>query len=241
VVGGGERDSGPARVRVRGGWGEEAISVRHNSFDLRRHTQLRPVALVPEIRLHQASEPISLWQRTELAAGRTGLDPPFWAFAWAGGQALARYLLDHPEAVRDRQVTDIASGSGLVAIAAARAGAAAVTAYDIDPLAAAAITVNADANGVAVRAVQADILDTDAAGTDVLLVADAFYQRELAGRVTRFLERGQARGADVLVGDLGRTYLPRDRLTPLASYDVPGLAALEDGDIKRTTIWALRG
>jgi predicted nicotinamide N-methyase len=196
---------------------------------------------VPEIRLHQASEPISLWQRTELAAGRTGLDPPFWAFAWAGGQALARYLLDHPEAVRDRQVTDIASGSGLVAIAAARAGAAAVTAYDIDPLAAAAITVNADANGVAVRAVQADILDTDAAGTDVLLVADAFYQRELAGRVTRFLERGQARGADVLVGDLGRTYLPRDRLTPLASYDVPGLAALEDGDIKRTTIWALRG
>ena len=217
------------------------MPVRHHSFDLRRHTQLRPVTLAPEIRLHQASEPISLWQRTELAAGRTGLDPPFWAFAWAGGQALARYLLDHPEAVKDRQVTDIASGSGLVAIAAARAGAAAVTAYDIDPLASAAITVNASANGVAVRAVQADMLDTDAAGTDVLLVADAFYERELAGRVTRFLERGQARGADVLGGDLGRTYLPRDRLTALASYDVPGLAAVEDGDIKRTTIWALRG
>ncbi len=208
---------------------------------IRTSTQLRPVTLVPEIRLHQASEPISLWQRTELAAGRTGLDPPFWAFAWAGGQALARYLLDHPKAVRDRRVTDIASGSGLVAIAAARAGAAAVTAYDIDPLAAAAITVNAGANGVAVRAVRADILDTDAAGTDVLLVADAFYQRELAGRVTRFLARGQARGADVLVGDLGRTYLPQDRLTPLASYDVPGLAAVEDGDVKRTTVWALRG
>ncbi len=208
---------------------------------IRTSTQLRPVALVPEIRLRQASEPISLWQRTEHAAGRTGLDPPFWAFAWAGGQALARYLLDHPEAVKGRPVTDIASGSGLVAIAAARAGAAAVTAYDIDPLAAAAITVNAAANGVTVRAVQADTLDTDAAGPGVLLAADAFYERELAGRVTRFLARGQARGADVLVGDLGRTYLPRDRLTPLASYDVPGLAAVEDGDVKRTTVWALRG
>ncbi len=208
---------------------------------IRTSTQLRPVALVPEIQLHQAGEPIGLWQRTELAAGRTGLDPPFWAFAWAGGQALARYLLDHPEAVKGRPVTDIASGSGLVAIAAARAGAAAVTAYDIDPLAAAAITVNAAANGVTVRAVQADTLDTDAAGPGVLLAADAFYERELAGRVTRFLARGQARGADVLVGDLGRTYLPRDRLTPLASYDVPGLAAVEDGDVKRTTVWALRG
>ena len=125
------------------------------------NTQLRPVTLVPEIRLHQATEPIGVWQRTELAAGRTGLDPPFWAFAWAGGQALARYLLDHPEVVKDRRVIDIASGSGLVAIAAARAGAAAVTAYDIDPLAAAAITMNADANGAAVLAVCADVLDED--------------------------------------------------------------------------------
>ncbi len=201
-------------------------------------TRLSSVALVPEIRLHQASEPISLWQRTETDTGRTGLDPPFWAFAWAGGQALARYLLDHPETVRGRPVIDIASGSGLVAIAAARAGAAAVTAYDIDPLAVAAITLNAAANGVTVLAVGADILDTDAAGREVLLVADAFYERDLAGRVTRFLERGRARGADVLVGDFGRAYLPRDRLTPLASYDVPGLGAVEDSDVKRTTIWA---
>ena len=173
------------------------------------------MTLVPEIRLHQASEPIGVWQRTELAAGRTGLDPPFWAFAWAGGQALARYLLDHPEAVKDRHVIDIASGSGLVAIAAARAGAAAVTAYDIDPLAAAAITINAGANGVAVLAVCADVLDEDAPASpdiDVILVADAFYERDLAGRVMRFLERGQARGADVLAGDFGRAYLPRDRL-----------------------------
>src|SRR2546421_10759837 len=114
-------------------------------------TRLMPVPLVPEIRLHQAGDPISLWQRTEEDSGRTGLDPPFWAFAWAAGQALARYLLDHPETIRGRDVIDIASGSGLVAIAAARAGAATVTAYDIDPLAAAAIEVNAAANGAAGR------------------------------------------------------------------------------------------
>jgi predicted nicotinamide N-methyase len=206
---------------------------------VRANTRLRSVALVPEIRLYQASEPIGVWQRTERAAGRTGLDPPFWAFAWAGGQALARYLLDHPEMVKDRQVIDIASGSGLVAIAAARAGAAAVTGYDIDPLAIAAITLNAAANAATVLAVQADILDTGGPGPDVMLVADAFYERDLARRVTRFAERGQARGADVLVGDFGRAYLPRDRLRPLAAYDVPGLSALEDSDVKRTTIWEL--
>ena len=204
---------------------------------VRANTQLRSVALVPELRLYQASEPIGVWQRTERAAGRTGLDPPFWAFAWAGGQALARYLLDHPETVKDRQVIDIASGSGLVAIAAARAGAAAVTGYDIDPLAIAAITLNAAANDATVLAVEADILDTGGAGPDVMLVADAFYERELARQVTRFAERCRARGADVLVGDFGRAYLPRDRLAPLAAYDVPGLSELEDSDVKRTTVW----
>ena len=209
---------------------------------IRTGTHLRPVPLVPEIRLHQATDPIALWQRTELVAGQTGLDPPFWAFAWAGGQALARYLLDHPEAARGRHAIDIASGSGLVAIAAAKAGAAAVTAYDIDPLAAAAIGINAAANGVAVQAVCADILGQPGLpppGTGLVLVADAFYERDLAGRVMRFLARGHARGAAVLAGDLGRAHLPRARLTPLASYDVPGLRALEDSDVKRTTIWTL--
>ena len=209
---------------------------------IRTGTHLRPVPLTPEIQLHQASDPIGLWQRTEVAAGRTGLAPPFWAFAWAGGQALARYLLDHPETVRGRRAIDIASGSGLVAIAAARAGAAAVTAYDIDPLAAAAIGANAAANGVAVLAVCADVLDQDgppSPGTDLALVADAFYERDLAGQVMRFLERAGPRTA-VLAGDFGRAYLPRDRLTPLATYDVPGLRVLEDSDIKRTTIWTLR-
>jgi predicted nicotinamide N-methyase len=207
---------------------------------IRAVTRLAPVPLVPEIRLYQASEPISLWEHTELATGQTGLDPPFWGFAWPGGQALARYLLDHPEVASGRQVVDIGSGSGLAGIAAARAGAATVTAYDTDPLAADAIAINAAANGETVTAVCADVLDEaglPAAGTGLVLAGDAFYQRQLAGRVTRFLLRAHARGAAVLVGDPGRAYLPRDRLVPLAAYDVPGLAALEDADRKRTTIW----
>ena len=208
---------------------------------IRTDTQLGSVPLVPEIRLHQASEPISLWQRTEQAAGRTGLDPPFWAFAWAGGQALARYVLDHPEAVAGRRAIDIASGSGLAAIAAAKAGAAAVTAYDVDPLAIAAITVNAGANRVAIPAVCADVLDDDGPpcpDTELVLVADAFYERDLADRVMRFLERARTRGVAVLVGDFGRAYLPRDRLRPLATYDVSGLRVLEGSDVRRTTVWA---
>jgi predicted nicotinamide N-methyase len=207
---------------------------------IRAVTRLAPVPLVPEILLHQASEPISLWEHTELAAGRTGLDPPFWGFAWPGGQALARYLLDHPEAASGQHVVDIGAGSGLAAIAAARAGAAAVTAYDTDPLATEVISANAAANGVAVTAVCADVLN-DArlplAGTGLVLVGDAFYQRDLAGRVTRFLQRAHGRGVAVLVGDPGRAYLPRDHLIPLAAYHVPGLSALEDNDVKRTTVW----
>ena len=206
-------------------------------------TRLSPVPLVPEIRLYQAREPMGVWQDTEQATGRPGLDPPFWAFAWAGGQALARYLLDHPETVTGRHVIDVASGSGVVAIAAARAGAASVTAYDIDPLAAAAITVNADANGVTIPAVCADVLtdeDLPVPGTNLVLVADAFYERDLAAAVMRFLDRSRARAAAVLVGDFGRRYLPRARLSPLASYDVTGLAALEDRDVKRTTVWTLQ-
>jgi predicted nicotinamide N-methyase len=209
---------------------------------IRELTELRRVPLVPEIRLHLADEPVSAWQRVEQATGRTGLDPPFWAFAWAGGQAMARYLLDHPETAAGRQVIDLASGSGLVAIAAARAGAVAVTAYDVDSLAAAAIRMNAAANRVAVRAVCADILGRDDVpdGVDLLLVADAFYERDLACRVIRFLDRAHACGIAALVGDLGRAYLPRERLSPLAAYDVPGLGALEDRDVKRTTVWTPR-
>jgi predicted nicotinamide N-methyase len=210
---------------------------------IRGSTRLHPVPLVPEIQLYQASEPMSVWQETEQATGQTGLDPPFWAFAWAGGQALARYLLDHPEGVTGRHAIDVASGSGLVAIAAMLAGAAAVTAYDIDPLAAAAIAVNAEANGVAVPVVLADVRlhdDLPSPGTDLMLVADAFYEKELAAEVLRLAERSRDRGAAVLIGDFGRAYLPRARLVPLASYDVPGLRVLEDADAKHTTVWTLR-
>jgi predicted nicotinamide N-methyase len=209
---------------------------------IRTGTELRSMPLLPEIRLYQAGDPISMWQRTEQEAGRDDLDPPFWAFPWAGGQALARYVLDHPDTVQGRQVIDVASGSGLVAIAAARAGARAVTAYDIDPLAVAAIGLNAAANGVAVRAVCADILDADgppAPGADLVVVADAFYERDLASQVTTFLERCHAGGTSVLVGDLGRRYLPYSRLAALESYDIPGLGALESRDVVRTTVWTL--
>jgi predicted nicotinamide N-methyase len=203
---------------------------------VRRGTTLRPVPLTPQLSLYLADEPVELWEDVESVTGQVGIDPPFWAFAWAGGQALARYLLDHPDVVRGRRVVDIASGSGLVAIAAAVAGAATVTGYDIDPLAIAAITVNADANRVPVRAVCDDILD-QTADADLILVADAFYERKLAERVTAFLTRNHANGTEFLVGDLGRTYLPRDCLTPVTAYDVSGLSAVEDQDVKRTTIW----
>ena len=209
---------------------------------IRTGTELRSMPLLPEIRLYQAGDPISMWQQTEQAAGRDDLDPPFWAFPWAGGQALARYLLDHPATVLGRRVVDVASGSGLVAIAAARAGARAVTAYDTDPLAAEAIGLNAAANGVTVQAVCADILGGDGPpppGADLVLVADAFYERDLAGQVTEFLGRCRDLGTGVLVGDLGRRYLPYSRLSALASYDVPGLGALESRDVVRTTVWTL--
>jgi predicted nicotinamide N-methyase len=211
---------------------------------VRAATRLVPVPLVPEIRLHCAAEPIGLWQRTEDELGQPGLPPPYWAFAWAGGQALARYLLDHPGVAEGKRVIDLASGSGLVAIAAALAGAATVTAYDVDPVAVAAIAINAAANGVTVTGMGEDILGS--AGpppppADLVLVADAFYQRELAGRVMGFLDRARAGGAEVLAADLGRAYLPRARLAAVTAYEVPGLAAVEDHDVRVTTVWKPRG
>jgi len=208
---------------------------------IRAETRLLPVPHAPEIRLHLAHEATELWQRTEEALEEIGLPPPFWAFAWAGGQALARYLLDRPETVAGRTVLDFASGSGLVAIAAARAGAARVLASDLDPFAIRAIAINAAANGVAERieAVQADLIDRPVAA-EVILAADIFYERDIAARVGNWLARLHAGGATVLVGDPGRTYLPRDRLEPLATYEVPVTRALEDAEIKRSSVWRFR-
>jgi predicted nicotinamide N-methyase len=206
---------------------------------VRANTRLCPVPHAPEIRLHVADEATALWERTEEELGAMGLPPPFWAFAWAGGQALARYVLDTPAIVAGRRVLDFATGSGLVAIAAARAGAARVEGSDLDAFAIAATGLNAAENGVAVIARPDDLIGRDE-GWDCVLAADVFYERDLAGAVTGWLADLHARGTTVLVGDPGRSYLPKDRLEALATYAVPVTRALEDAEIKRTTVWRFR-
>ena len=194
---------------------------------------------VPEIRLHLADEAHALWLKTEDELAEIGLPPPFWAFAWAGGQGLARHILDHPRIVAGRSVRDFASGSGLVAIAAVKAGARAVTAVDIDPFCAAAIALNAALNGVTVTFDAADYIGLPCAA-DVLLAGDVFYDRALAERLIPWLDDLAANGTDIMIGDPGRAYLPRHRLDELAVYDVPVARALEDAEIKRTTVWRWR-
>lgn len=206
---------------------------------IRAHTRLLPVPHAPEIKLHVADEATLLWQKTEDELGQIGLPPPFWAFAWAGGQALARHVLDRPEVVRGRRTLDVASGSGLVAIAAAMAGASPVEACDIDAGAVAAIGINVAANGMRVTARLADLVGTDE-GWDVVLAGDIWYERDTAERVTDWLSALSRRGAAVLIGDPGRSYLPTDRLERLATYQVPVSRTLEDADIKRTGVWRFR-
>ena len=212
--------------------------------------------------MYLARDAFGLWERIEREAGQGQLPPPFWAFPWAGGQALARYLLDQPGSVRGAVVLDLASGSGLVAIAAAVAGAASVTPSDTDPLAVAAITLNAGVNRVRLEPTVGDLLGAPEPGrpepgqpepgrpepgregaplrADVVLAGDAFYDRDLAARLLPFLERARRAGAMVLVGDPGRAYLPRDRFTQVAAYDVPVERVIEDADLKPTTVWRLR-
>lgn len=204
------------------------------------HTLPVPPPHAPELILHVAVEATPLWLKTEEELGEIGLPPPFWAFAWAGGQALARYVLDNPATVAGRHVLDFATGSGLVAIAAARAGAARVEATDIDPFAVAAVGVNATANGVTIDVAQENVLGLDR-GWDVVLAGDVCYERDMARAVTDWLAMLAARGALVLVGDPGRSYLPRERLVELAVYQVPTTRELEDNDVKRTTVWRLPG
>ncbi|MEU5695295.1 50S ribosomal protein L11 methyltransferase [Actinosynnema sp. NPDC020468] len=192
---------------------------------------LRPVPLVPEVALHTADDITALWETT----GHP--DPPFWAFPWAGGQALARHLLDHPHLTAGRRVLDLATGSGLVAIAAARTGAT-VTANDVDPAALAATTLNARANRVTVHTRPGDLLDHDP-DTDVLLAGDVFYDRDLTARVLPFLRRAHARGVEVLLGDPGRAHRPRTGLTLLATHDVPVPHDLEGVTTRTTTVWRL--
>jgi predicted nicotinamide N-methyase len=211
---------------------------------VRSATWRAAVPFVPEVTLLTAAEPFGLWDRTACDA------PPFWAFPWAGGQGLARYILDHPETVAGRDVLDVASGSGLVAIAAAKAGARSVLAGDIDDHALAAIALNAAANGAtAVTSGRVDLADGcpstagcagGADGADVVLAADVFYQRELADCALRFLRAARRGGADVLCADPGRAFVPRASLTALATYQVPVLTVLEDAAVKEVTVYRLR-
>jgi predicted nicotinamide N-methyase len=194
----------------------------------------------PELELHLADEVTPIWRLTEEALAEIGLPPPFWAFAWAGGQALARHVLDHPTIVAGKGVVDFASGSGIVGIAAARAGAARVLAADIDPFCGAALALNAQANGVAVEFTGEDLLDAPPpAWADVILAGDICYEKPLADRVMSWLGAAKAGGATVLIGDPGRSYFPREGLVKLAEYQVPTTRELEDFEVKKTSVWTL--
>lgn len=191
---------------------------------------------VPEISLYQADDIYATWELTERALGQPDLPPPFWSVAWPGGQALARYLLDHPAVVAGRRILDLGSGSGLVAIAAAKAGAAAVIAVDPDRVAAVAIALNAAANDVAPPACVADARDASARA-DVIVAGDVWYERELAGQVSSYLDEMAVAGAGVLTGDIGRTYFPRGGYRCLASYEIPASVAIEGRRVLRASVW----
>lgn len=202
------------------------------------HTRVVPVGSVPEITLHQADEVTSLWQMTEADLERAQLPPPFWAFAWAGGQGLSRYVLDHPQSVAGKRVFDLACGSGLVAIAAMKAGALNAIANDIDPYAEAAVTLNAALNGVEISFDGRDRLSDDIPDVDVILSGDICYERPMAEAMMAFLKRAKASGIDVLIGDPGRSYFPAG-LTQLGQYDIATHAELEDKDVKTCRVWRL--
>jgi predicted nicotinamide N-methyase len=202
---------------------------------IKTNAALTAPPLVPEIRLHLATEVVPLWRATEEELARVGVPPPYWAFAWAGGQALARYLLDHPDLVRGKQVLDIGAGSGLVGLAAAQAGAASVLAADIDAFACAAIRLNAAANDCEIAVTQDDLIGA-AGAWDVILVGDLFYERPLAERLLAWLKPLQT---PALLGDPGRNYFPKTQVEKLASYNVPTTRDLEDREIRETGVYRL--
>lgn len=205
------------------------------------NTKLLSPPLVPEIRLHLAEESVPIWQKTEDELGEMNVPPPYWAFAWAGGQALARYLLDHPAETAGKSVLDLGSGSGLSAIAAKLCGAADVLAADIDTFALASVALNGAANGVAVRSTSEDLLAKPPATVDVVLVGDLFYERQLADKVMGYIAAAHQGGAHILIGDPQRNYFPKGRFELAAEYEVPVTRELEDALIKRTAVWRMPG
>lgn len=203
---------------------------------IRANTALLAPPLTPELRLHLATEIVPIWKSTEEELAAQGVPPPFWAFAWAGGQALARYVLDNADLVRGKRVLDFATGSGIVAIAVMKAGAASVLAVEIDDFAIAATELNAEANCVVVEAAHRDVVGVDE-GWDVVLAGDVCYERAMSERVFAWLTALATRGALVLIGDPGRNYLPKDHMTALQTYEVQTTRELEDREIRRTTVY----
>ena len=213
---------------------------------VRRYTALQRPPSVPEVSLWLADEVTRIWELTEQAMKQVGLDPPFWAFAWAGGQALARYLVDTRRPSPDGSVLDLGTGSGLVSIAARLAGARAALAVDIDPFCAAAVGLNAEANDVEVAYTDRDLLaddvgvlrvDADLVGVDLILAGDVSYEYGMSGRMHRWLRAADAAGVPVLIGDPGRRYLPGDGLEQLAAYDIVTTPDLEESDLRRAAVY----
>ena len=203
------------------------------------NTRLQAVPHAPEIQLWLADEVTPIWRLSEEELGEMGLPPPFWAFAWAGGQALARYVLDHSDEVAGKRVLDFASGSGIVGIAAMRAGAGHTLATDIDPFCGAALAVNAELNDVRIDFTDQNLLDAPPPDVDVILAGDICYEKPLADQVMNWLAAAHVRGTRVLIGDPGRSYFPRVGLEKLAEYEVPTTRELEDREVKKTAVWTL--
>tara|TARA_R110000824_G_scaffold118960_19_gene272596 strand:- start:15795 stop:16469 length:675 start_codon:yes stop_codon:yes gene_type:complete len=206
---------------------------------IRANTALHEPPLIPEVKLWLASEILPIWQMTEEELQESGLPPPFWAFAWAGGQALSRYILDNPEIVAGKRVLDFGSGSGLIAIAAMKAGAASVLAADIDPFAVAAIHLNSEVNNVSVLGTSDNLVGAANQGWDVILIGDMCYERPLAESIEIWVRGLVAEGATALIGDPGRTYLPKTGLEKLVSYAVMTTRELEDTDVRNTSVWKI--
>jgi predicted nicotinamide N-methyase len=205
---------------------------------IRANTEIASPSILPELKLHLATEITPIWQATEATLTQANVDPPFWAFAWAGGQALARHVLDRPDSVRGRRVLDFGAGSGMLAIVAARAGAVRVRAAEIDPIACAAIRLNAALNHVEIEIIEDDVIDRDI-GLDLVLVGDMCYERDLAERLVRWLRAEAGRGVTVLLGDPGRNYRPTEGLVEVARYKVPTSLELEDRVEREGIVWRL--
>ena len=233
-----------ARRHERGGGASLARMSRQSRANLRafvrRNTHLQDLPEVPGLRLHLADDVMEVCRLAGVELGQADPPLPYWAFAWAGGQALSRYVLDHAGTVKDLKVLDLATGSGLVAIAALQAGAATTTAADIDEFATTAAGMNAELNRVSLDIRLEDLLHRQPPSADIILVGDLFYEKSLAARCLAWLRQAQEQGAKIFIGDPGRSYLPRDQLEKLAEYNVPVTRDLEDADIKKTAVWQLK-